>query len=49
MAPADPIRGTNDVTRLRPVVPDNVGARVGRLSRTTLLRIDNALRNYLGP
>lgn len=31
-----------------PVVPDNVGARVGRLSRTTMLRIDDALRNYLG-
>jgi mRNA-degrading endonuclease toxin of MazEF toxin-antitoxin module len=47
-APADPVRGTIDVTRLRPVVPDNVGARVGRLTRTTLLRVDNALRNYLG-
>lgn len=47
-APADPVRGTIDVTRLRPVVPDNVGARVGRLSRTTLARVDDALRNYLG-
>ena len=47
-APADPVRGTIDVTRLRPLVPDNVGARVGRLSRATLLRIDNALHNYLG-
>jgi hypothetical protein len=33
---------------LRPVVPDNVGARVGRLSRTTLQRVDDGLRNYLG-
>ena len=48
MAPADPVRGTIDVTRLRPVIPDNVGTRVGRLSRTTLLRVDDALRNYLG-
>lgn len=48
MAPADPVRGTLDVTRLRPVVPDNVGARMGRLSRTTMLRVDDALRNYLG-
>jgi len=47
-APADPVRGTIDVTRLRPLVPDNVGARVGRLSRTTMLRIDDGLRNYLG-
>jgi hypothetical protein len=47
-APADPVRGTLDVTRLRPVVPDNVGARLGRLSRTTMLRVDDALRNYLG-
>jgi mRNA-degrading endonuclease toxin of MazEF toxin-antitoxin module len=47
-APADPVRGTVDVTRLRPLVPDNVGARVGRLSRTTMLRIDDGLRNYLG-
>ena len=47
-APADPVRGTIDVTRLRPVVPDNIGARVGRLSRTTMLRVDEALRNYLG-
>ncbi|MDT5032428.1 MAG: hypothetical protein QOC94_2599 [Actinoplanes sp.] len=44
---ADPVRGTIDVTRLRPVVADNVGARVGRLSRTTLSRVDDALRNYL--
>jgi mRNA-degrading endonuclease toxin of MazEF toxin-antitoxin module len=48
MAPADPVRGTIDITRLRPLVPDNVGARVGRLSRTTLLRVDASLRNYLG-
>jgi hypothetical protein len=48
MAPADPVRGTIDVTRLRPLVSDNVGARVGRISRTTLLRVDDALRNYLG-
>ena len=40
-------RGDIDVTRLRPVVLDNVGARVGRLSRTTQSRIDDALRNYL--
>ena len=46
-APADPVRGTIDVTRLRPVVPDNVGARVGRLSRTTRAGVDEALRNYL--
>jgi mRNA-degrading endonuclease toxin of MazEF toxin-antitoxin module len=46
-APTDPVRGTIDVTRLRPVVPDNVGARVGRLSRTTVSRVDDALRNYL--
>jgi len=47
-APADPVRGTIDVTRLRPLVPDNVGARVGHLSRTTMLRVDDGLRNYLG-
>jgi mRNA-degrading endonuclease toxin of MazEF toxin-antitoxin module len=46
--PADPVRGTIDLSRLRPLVPDNVGARVGRLSRTTLSRVDDALRNYLG-
>jgi hypothetical protein len=47
-SPADPARGTIDVTRLRPVVPDNVGARLGRLSRTTQHRVDVGLRNYLG-
>lgn len=44
---ADPVRGTIDVTRLRPLIADNLGAPVGRLSRATLARLDDALRSYL--
>jgi mRNA-degrading endonuclease toxin of MazEF toxin-antitoxin module len=46
--PADPVRGTIDTTRLRPLVADNVGARVGRMSRSTMERVNDALRTYLG-
>ena len=47
LAPNDPARGTIDMTRLRPLVVDNVGARLGRLSRTTMQRVNDALRTYL--
>lgn len=48
MGAADPVRGTLDVSRLRPLSPDAVGARLGKLSRTTMERTDDALRTYLG-
>ena len=47
LSPSDPARGTIDMTRLRPLIPDNVGARLGRLSRATVQRMDDALRTYL--
>jgi mRNA-degrading endonuclease toxin of MazEF toxin-antitoxin module len=44
----DPTRGSIDASRLRPLVPENVSARVGRMSRTTMERVDEALGAYLG-
>lgn len=44
----DPVRGTVDVSRLRPLVPEAVGARVGWMSHATMRRVDVALRTYLG-
>jgi mRNA-degrading endonuclease toxin of MazEF toxin-antitoxin module len=46
-AGADPVRGTIDVSRLRPLDPSAVGARLGRLSSGTLTQLDRALRTYL--
>jgi len=45
-AEADPVRGTIDVSRLRPLDPSAVRARVGRLTPTTLRQVDRALRTY---
>jgi hypothetical protein len=45
-ADADPVRGTIDLSRLRPVDPSAVGARIGRLTPTTLRLLDRALRAY---
>jgi mRNA-degrading endonuclease toxin of MazEF toxin-antitoxin module len=45
-AEADPVRGAIDVTRLRPVDPSAVRARVGRLTPNTLRHVDRALRTY---
>lgn len=43
---ADPVRGTIDVSRVRPVDPSAVRARVGRLAPNTLRQVDRALRTY---
>lgn len=43
---ADPVRGTIDVSRLRPVDPSAVRARVGKLAPDTLRQVDRALRTY---
>ncbi|KUL34301.1 type II toxin-antitoxin system PemK/MazF family toxin [Actinoplanes awajinensis] len=48
LAAGDPTRGTIDMTRLRPLTRENLGARIGRLTRTTLVAVDDALRTYLG-
>lgn len=48
LAPADPERGTVDLSRLRPVDPRSTGRRIGRLSASTIGRVDTALRHYLG-
>lgn len=45
-ADADPVRGTIDVSRLRPLDPSAVGARIGRLTPDTLRQLDRALRTY---
>jgi mRNA-degrading endonuclease toxin of MazEF toxin-antitoxin module len=46
MAEADPVRGVIDISRLRPVDPSAVGARMGRLAIPTLRHVDRALRTY---
>jgi mRNA-degrading endonuclease toxin of MazEF toxin-antitoxin module len=46
-AGGDPVRGTIDVSRLRPLDPSAVGARLGRLTSGTLSQLDRALRQYL--
>lgn len=43
---ADPVRGTIDVSRLRPLDASAVRARLGRLAPATLRQIDRALRTY---
>jgi mRNA-degrading endonuclease toxin of MazEF toxin-antitoxin module len=43
---ADPVRGTIDVSRLRPVDPSAVRARIGKLAPGTLRQVDRALRTY---
>jgi mRNA-degrading endonuclease toxin of MazEF toxin-antitoxin module len=43
---ADPVRGTIDVSRLRPLDPSAVHARIGRLAPDTLRQFDRALRTY---
>lgn len=43
----DPVRGSIDLTQLRPVITENIGTRIGRMSHTTIQHIDNGLRNYL--
>jgi mRNA-degrading endonuclease toxin of MazEF toxin-antitoxin module len=45
-AEADPVRGTIDVSRLRPLDPSAVRARIGKLSPDTLRQVDRALRTY---
>ena len=45
-AEADPVRGTIDVSRPRPLDPSAVRARIGRLTPTTLRHLDRALRTY---
>jgi mRNA-degrading endonuclease toxin of MazEF toxin-antitoxin module len=45
-AEADPVRGTIDVSRPRPLDPSAVRARIGRLTPTTLRQVDRALRTY---
>ena len=45
---ADAVQGTVDVTRLRPLVQENLGARLARLSPTTMRSVDAALAAYLG-
>lgn len=43
---ADPVRGAIDVSRLRPLDPSAVRARVGTLAPDTLRQLDRALRTY---
>jgi len=45
-AEADPVRGTIDVSRLRPLDPSAVGARLGRLAPDTFRQLERALRTY---
>jgi mRNA-degrading endonuclease toxin of MazEF toxin-antitoxin module len=45
-AEADPVRGTIDVSRLRPVDPSAAGTRAGKLAPDTLRQLDRALRTY---
>jgi mRNA-degrading endonuclease toxin of MazEF toxin-antitoxin module len=45
-AGGDPLRGSIDVSRLRPLDPTAVQARIGRLSSDTLRNLDRALRTY---
>jgi mRNA-degrading endonuclease toxin of MazEF toxin-antitoxin module len=45
-AEADPVRGTIDVSRPRPLDPSAVRTRIGRLTPTTLRQVDRALRMY---
>jgi len=45
-AEADPVRGTIDVSRPRPLDPSAVRARIGRLTPTTVRQVDRALRTY---
>ena len=42
-----PIVGTVDVTRLRPLDPTAVRARLGRLTASAMVDVDRALRSYL--
>jgi mRNA-degrading endonuclease toxin of MazEF toxin-antitoxin module len=48
-AEADPVRGTIDMSRLRPVDPSAVRARSGKLAPDTLRQIDRALSTYFDP
>jgi mRNA-degrading endonuclease toxin of MazEF toxin-antitoxin module len=43
---ADPVRGTIDISRLRPLDPSAVGARLGKVVPQTLRQVDRALRTY---
>jgi mRNA-degrading endonuclease toxin of MazEF toxin-antitoxin module len=45
-AEADPVGGTIDVSRLRPLDPSAVRARVGNLAPDTVRKLDRALRTY---
>jgi mRNA-degrading endonuclease toxin of MazEF toxin-antitoxin module len=45
-ADADPVHGTIDVSRLRPMDPSAVRARIGQLTPETFRRLDRALRTY---
>ena len=43
---SDPVRGTVDISRLRPLDPSALRTRVGRLVPETLRQLDRALRTY---
>ena len=43
---ADPVRGTIDASRPRPLDQSAVRAQIGRLTPTTLRQVDRALRTY---
>jgi mRNA-degrading endonuclease toxin of MazEF toxin-antitoxin module len=45
-AEADPVRGTIDVSRPRPLDASAVRARIGRLTPSTLRQVDRAIRTY---
>jgi mRNA-degrading endonuclease toxin of MazEF toxin-antitoxin module len=45
-AETDPVRGTIDVSRPRPLDPSAVRARIGRLTPSTLRQVDRAIRTY---
>jgi mRNA-degrading endonuclease toxin of MazEF toxin-antitoxin module len=43
---ADPVRGTIDISRLRPLDASAVRAQLGRLAPDTRRQVDRALRTY---
>ena len=42
----DPVRGTIDVSRLRPLDPSAAGAVLGKVAPQTLRELDRALRTF---
>jgi mRNA-degrading endonuclease toxin of MazEF toxin-antitoxin module len=45
-ADADPVQGTIDLSRLRPLDPSALRTRLGRLTQTTVRQMSQALRAY---